>query len=108
MFIAVGVILTFVVFPNQIISLSYTAKYARAKELLLPLGVATILMAISSMTGQYMLSIRKYGVFILSMFTVLIERLGISTTHCIHLSFSGSFCAIDPEQWNNGTMEYWQ
>jgi O-antigen/teichoic acid export membrane protein len=89
--LALSVILMFILFPNQIISFSYTAKYAKAKELLLPLGMATALMAISSMTGMYMLSIGKYRVFILSVLMVLIEVVLIYCNHDSALGIAQMF-----------------
>jgi O-antigen/teichoic acid export membrane protein len=91
LFIALSVILMFVLFPDHIISFSYTAKYAEATELLLPLGVATALMAISSITGTYMLSIGKYKVFVLSMLTVLIEIILIYYSHDSALGIARMF-----------------
>ena len=82
-FIVIGVLIVvfFALFSEKIISVLYTKEYSDASNLLLPLGIGTLFMTLSSMIGNYFLAVRKYIAFIIPMFTVFLEIVLIYLWH---------------------------
>ena len=90
-FIALLVILIFGLFSKSIMKILYTEKYTNASNLLLPLGIGTLFMTLSSMIGNYFLVIKKYNVFIIPILFIIIEIVLIHIFHSSPLQITHMF-----------------
>lgn len=73
LWISLAILAVFILFPKQIIYIVYTKRYINASDLILPLGLGTLFMTLSSIIGNYFLAIKKSKILLIPVIFIFIE-----------------------------------
>lgn len=89
--ISLIILAIFIIFPRNIMNIVYTKKYINSATLLLPLGLGTLFMTLSSLIGNYFLAIKKHKIFFIPFLFIFIEIALIYFNHSSSLQISYMF-----------------